>query len=276
MKLLVGITLLSREYKANKGVLAKSISNISNDCKLLNVPVDFVFVEQSEDVFSERSDEYLYDNMQIVKTNYCSISNARNILIDHAKSNFYDYIIFHDVSIFFPKHSVKFLLENVVHGITPKLKVFFGDVEGDVGGSKDKSRRIIPFYDPYIWSYLIKVKDIHSIFDLDLGPGVDTKYKSGEDVLFLYQYFSAIGSFDVIESGSKKVYHPKRLDDYSKHLLYSKGQGALYRRVFKMRVEPYVYLCIFIFFLNAIRRVVLLKKNSIKILLNRVNGFFYE
>lgn len=276
MKLLVGVTLLSKEYVNNKYKLFESLGNINNDCGFIGVDVDFLFVEQSIDTFSNLSFEFPLENAEFIKTNFCSTSNSRNTIIKHAKNNDYDYIVFHDVSILFSKGSILYLLNNTSNNYTPKLKVVFDNSEYINSSGGNKLRKVTPFYDPYIWSYLFNVKGIKNYFDLNLGPGPDNKYKSGEDVLFLYLYFSNINSFFVYESQAKIVSHPKRDKDFSKHLIYAEGQGHLYRKVLRMKLESKIHLCIFMFFLNALRRVFLFKKNSVNILIHRTKGFFYE
>ncbi|WP_318480491.1 hypothetical protein [Photobacterium leiognathi] len=215
-------------------------------------------------------------NVHVRHESYLGVSNARNLCIKKALEIGAEYILFHDASICWTEDAANFIFR--YKDVMPKVNVSFSDGIKkydclDLIGSK---RKVNPIYDTYVWSYLFKLDDISGLkFNLDFGPGQNTNFKSGEDVLFLFDVFSIRQSYNVFESEKKiMIYHPPRDSDFSKHLLYAKGQGKMFRILLARFLSFSIVKDIILFFGNAIFRCLLLKKNSLKILLQRVSGFF--
>lgn len=226
----------------------------------------------------QRKIELAFKNMHIFYMQERGISLARNRGVEEACTLNSRWIIFHDASICWTEEAVGFLFKNRFSKISPKVKLKFQlieekpstDVQGEI-------RKINPVYDTYVGSVLFEVQSIAKIrFNIFHGPGQNTIYKSGEDVLFFFDYFSMMKNFCVYESKTAYIYHPPREKDFSKHKIYAKGQG----RVFKILLKEYFSIrllmdCI-LFFGNALVRCIFFRKNSFYILKERCVGFFCE
>ncbi|EKO3891875.1 hypothetical protein P0F32_003028 [Vibrio metschnikovii] len=273
MKLLIVVTLLYSDYLKYGGQLNDSViyfkSVFGGEC-------DFLFVVQFDNyeeigLFKPIEGSFYY------LAKYCNLSRARNYGIKYAQGNKYSHIIFHDCSLSYNFSAINFLKDNANNGLTLKLGLVFDDFNFselstfDSSGSIDKVNVI---YDTCVGTYLFSVKDINCFFDEKIGPGKETKYKSGEDVLFLTEYFSRTSGILVYYSNFGKVYHPKRPLDNSKELLYAKGQGRLYRYLLLNRFSLRLLFDFSLFVGNAFYKVVALRKNSISILINRFKGLF--
>lgn len=288
MSLLVVIPVLYREWLHYRESLLLSVSNIYGEFD----DVVFYFVFQDKTVSElDVCDSRLLQKYpcEIIFSDILNVSAARNMGIQRAKCLGLKFILFHDCSVMYPKSSLRFLKLNsgsLESHYIAQLKVVFDDyrVIYDLGGddgieiletSSFILSKVNPIRDCYLWSYLFLVDKIESTFDEGIGPGESTTYKSGEDVLFLFDYF-AMGEILYSKVAlSAIVLHPPRPSDYSKHLLYAKGQGRLFRLLlcsYPKDVTVWKYFALF--WGNALFRVFLLKKNSCSILIHRVLGFF--
>ncbi|WP_445153177.1 hypothetical protein [Aeromonas hydrophila] len=272
--LLVGVCLTKTDWLAHKKTLIPSFQHIV-DAWGGNVLV-FVVLQGSEDVKISSSD--LPDYLLLFEINFMGVSNARNLCLERAKEIGAEFILFHDASIFWPKSSADFIASN--RSANPKVKVRFSDCYIEDGQYlrprlHGHQKKVNPIYDTYIWSYLIKLSDVHGIkFNEAFGPGQKTLFKSGEDVLFLFDYLYKIKSRYVLEADGCYVFHPKRALTYDKHLTYASGQGKIFRVL--LAKYPSLLLCrdLILFFGNAIIRCLLCKPNSYRILKYRFIGFF--
>ncbi|HIF9331026.1 TPA: hypothetical protein ACX6RL_003339 [Photobacterium damselae] len=270
--LFVGVCATSDDFFKYKNSLVKSFSSLNNafngDCFFYLV----IQGEKSEEVnfTSEEIDYYVeYES-------FLGVSNARNLCIKKAVDIDAKYILFHDASICWTNDAADYIY--IYKNKTPKVNISFSNDIKEFYNFilNGRKRKVNPIYDAYIWSYLFKLEDVSNLkFDLNFGPGQSTYYKSGEDVLFLFDVFNRRKSYDVYESNKKVIiYHPPRDTNLSKHLIYAKGQGKIFQILLSRYFSLFILKDIILFFGNAIFRCLLLKKNSFKILLQRVSGFF--
>lgn len=273
IELLVGVCVTQNDWYLYRKTLEESFHNISYywDSKCLV----YIVIQGKDD--SDTPEGLISDrrNVLFYATEEMGVSKARNKCIEKAVELDAKYIIFHDASIYWPMESVKFLFENKDLSIPVKVTPqFFLTAEEQQNKEEKKERGVNPIYDTYIWSYLLHVAKLNSLrFDEMIGPGNYTIYKSGEDVLFLFDYFYTAQSFTVLECSTRFVYHPPRPESYEKHLIYAAGQGRLFR-VLLNRYPSYALIRdLILFFGNAFVRCFLLKPNAMKILLLRLSGF---
>ncbi|EKO3674148.1 hypothetical protein M3923_002838 [Vibrio metschnikovii] len=270
--LLVGICLTKKDWLQYKDNLIISCQNISQAWD--NKVIFFVVLQGNKNEIISQTD--LPDSFFLYETEAMGVSLARNKCIEEAVSKDIKYILFHDASIFWPLESAQYISLN--RELHPKVKVSFSDFtfHHSYSNSNGGIKRIVnPIYDTYVWSYLLKVADIESVrFSEKFGPGGCTRYKSGEDVIFLFDYCNKIKSREVFEAQFLCVYHPPRSKKFDKHLIYAKGQGKVYQILLGRYPSFVLYRDLLLFFGNAIFRCLLLRPNSFNILKNRINGFF--
>lgn len=280
MKILCIIPCLANEpYKYKESLLA-STGRLS---KCFGSDIHFVAIIQpntnaSSDLTENVEASFFkqFNNFSVVNLTYRSVSKARNIGIDFAEKHQFTHIYFHDVSIELTESTCAILKSDGMH---PSLAFsfqakFVGANTTDQLKKLSKPSKALPLYKPYVWTYIIPLKLIADLrFNEDFGPGDGTNYKSGEDLLFLYEILIKT-DFSVIENNSAIAFHPPREKNYTKHLNYAKGQGLTLRLLINKhkRISDLIYC--FLFFGNAIFRCLFLKQNSIKILKNRASGFF--
>lgn len=275
IELLIGVAITAKEWAIYKLKLIESFSNLravfGDGCIAYVVIQDESYIEN---IFSQTEIEWIY----IGEIKKLGVSNARNLCIEKSIELKSDFLLFHDATIYWPLNAARFIFKHRSAFETPKVNVIFNNprsinIEKN-GNDKGIILKADPMYNPYVWSYLLRVKNINAIrFDTNYGPGANTRYKSGEDVIFLFDYFS--DNRDIVIPSDKHVtiYHPPRPADFSKHLLYAYGQGALFRDLCKKHLSFKLIVDCVLFFGNAIFRCILLKKNSFSILLNRLKGF---
>lgn len=272
--LFVGVCVTKNDWLSYQESLKSSFEHIAQawDYQVL------IFLVVQGDKKSKASYGDLPDYVIFFETEFMGISRARNICIEKANFVGAEFILFHDASIYWPIESVDFIACNRHH--FPKVKVSFSDYDTTNLSFKKTLinghlKKINPIYDTYIWSYLFKVSDIGLIrFDESFGPGQSTRFKSGEDVLFLFEYLSKKNCIRVFEASRAYVYHPARSASYDKHLTYAKGQGKMFRVLLKLHPSLLLYRDFFLFLGNAVVRCLLGKPNSSRILRQRLIGFF--
>lgn len=272
--LLVGVCLTKTDWLAHKKTLIPSFQHIV-DAWRDNVLV-FVVLQGNKGLNISSSD--LPDYICLFEIDFMGVSNARNVCLDRARVIGAEFILFHDASIFWPKNSAEFIASN--RYASPKVKVRFSDysIERDLPKSEclyGDLKKVNPIYDTYVWSYLLKVSDVSGIkFNEAFGPGQSTHFKSGEDVLFLFEYLHKVNTRNVLEADDCYVFHPKRASSYDKHLTYASGQGKIFRLLLT-KYPSFLLFRDFIFFIgNAIMRCLLFKPNAFQILKHRFIGFF--
>ena len=273
-KVAIAFCSLYNDWVLHKENIIESFFNINNsfhgECFFILCIQDF-----GNNIIDSNFGLLNYNVIYLAET---GISVARNRCIDEANRINCKWIVFHDATIYWPAHSARFLYQQRLSNVTPKLKLRFSEISDCENYNYESSvKSINPIYDTYIGSMLLNLDIIDSLRFNELhGPGIKTIYKSGEDVLFSYDYFSQKGSFKVCEANELEIYHPPRLNDYEKHKIYARGQG----RVFRILLSKYFSLRLvfdsILFFGNAIFRCVLFKKNSFTILSERIVGFFDE
>lgn len=271
--LFVGVCLTKTDWLAHKKALTVSILHIV-DAWGGNALV-FVVLQGNKDL--KISSAELPDYLHFFETDFMGVSNARNLCLEQAKEFDAEFILFHDASIFWPKKSAEFISSN--RHTYPKVKVSFSDsVIENYSEKKElhgKRKKVNPIYDAYIWSYLFKVSDVDGVFfNEGFGPGQNTRFKSGEDILFLFDYLQKIKSCYVFEADGCYVFHPKRSLSYDKHLTYASGQGKIFRVLLAKYPSLLLYRDFVLFFGNALMRCLLCKPNAFSIFKQRLIGFF--
>lgn len=272
--LFVGLCATFSDFHKYKNQLTESFFNLDH---AFNGNCFFYLVIQG-DQFDLIDSDFGNINIEVKYESFLGISNARNLCIEKATDLKLQFVLFHDASIYWTKIAAEFIFKN--RDLTPKVNIYFSDNIKEVYNSdynmNGEGRKVNPIYDAYIWSYLFKLEDVSKLkFNLNFGPGQRTHYKSGEDVLFLFDVFDRRKSYNIYESDKKiTIYHPPREKNLSKHLLYAKGQGKIFQILLTRYLSFFILKDIILFFGNAIFRCLLLKKNSFKILLQRVSGFF--
>ncbi|BBU98261.1 hypothetical protein KYI78_12040 [Providencia rettgeri] len=271
-ELFIGVCCTQADFIKNKNRIKKSIDNLA--CAFnYNCNVLIVIQNKSFSTISLRAEKY---HIEVQYENELNVSNARNICIEKALHYNSKYTLFHDASIYWSKNAANFI--NFNKGNTPKVNVIFNNNLDniDLNYLNSSIKKINPIYEPFVWSYLFNTKDISELhFDTNFGPGENTRYKSGEDVIFLFDFFERKKNNQiVVPNENVYVYHPPRESDYSKHLLYAEGQGKMFRVLIKKHPSIRIYLDLCLFFGNGIYRLLLCRKNSHKILYKRLNGFW--
>lgn len=273
IELLVGVCVTRRDWHLYRKTLEESFYNIfyywGNKCLV------YIVVQGKDDSLLLEGLSSDKSNVLFYETEEMGVSKARNNCIEKAIGLDVNYIVFHDASIRWPIESVKFLFENKDVLIPVKVRPHFSLTNIELQDKEErKERDVNPIYDTYIWSYLLHVANLKGLrFDEEIGPGNNTTYKSGEDVLFLFDYFSIAQSFTVLECSTRFVYHPPRPENYEKHLIYAAGQGRLFRVLLNRYPSYGLIRDIILFFGNALVRCFLWKPKSMKILLLRLSGF---
>lgn len=206
------------------------------------------------------------------------ISYARNKCIEEANKFNCKWIIFHDATIFWPQEAVEFIFKHRLSLEPPKIKLRFSDgIAKQPQLFEYTKRKINPIYDTYVGSILYDLQCIGTLkFNENHGPGNNTTYKSGEDVLFSFDYFTSMKNFEVLESNHLAIYHPPRPTNFEKHRLYARGQGRVFRLLLSKHISFRLVVDSLLFIGNAITRCILFKKNSFSILRDRLAGFFDE
>ncbi|ENO8808613.1 hypothetical protein ACCE85_000559 [Photobacterium damselae] len=265
----IGVCLTYDDYVKNKEVLLKSLNNLK---KVFNEKCYIYIVIQSNcdiSLFESGIDYLVIREM--------NVSNARNLCIEKSSKEGFKYLLFHDATIFWTVNAALFIKEKINQDVLLKVKLKFTDITYNNDKSKftvdGTYKKINPMYNTYVGMYLFEVEKIKNIkFSTEHGPGSNTKYKSGEDVLFLYDYMNLNGDIIVYESNQHFIEHPKRDSDYSKHLYYAYGQGRVFRVLLKSKNNYHIYLDLMFFLGNACVRCFMFKKNSLNILKLRIKG----
>lgn len=213
--------------------------------------------------------------------NIFSASFARNLGIAYARSIGASHIMFHDssigVSVEFAKFAEICVVDDFVVGVG-KIKWTDPALQKAGAIASVSVTQMLPsaLKNPYVYTYVFRVNDLGSIgFCERLGPGTNTLFNAGEDVVFLTQLFSFLGKEKLIMHGLDAfVFHPPRPLDGAKHLAYAYAQGALLRWLIKPEnLSWQVIFYFFMFFGNALVRALFFQKTWPKILVLRLRGF---
>lgn len=273
--LFVGVSITKEDWSLYNENLIASLLNIYN---AFNGDCTAFIVLQDKSLHETISVHETYSWIYIQTTNVMGVSNARNLCIETSIKLNSHYLLFHDATIYWPLSTASFMYTYKSSGITPRVSVKFCELTALTSDELSYKNTVLiktnPMYNTYVGSYLLEVGKIGQLrFDVNFGPGESTKFKSGEDVLFLFKYFRTDNHVIAPNDSSLAVYHPPRPKDYSKHLLYAYGQGALFRELFRSDFNFQLLLDFILFFGNASLRCLILRKNAFKIFWNRLKGF---
>lgn len=270
----VGLCSLYSDWVKHKENIIESLLNIQEgfegDCR---------FILAIQDAGDERLDVPAgLNNVDVHYLSVSGISLARNKCISEARKHNSRWIIFYDATIFWPKKSASFIYQNRNLEYPPKVKLRFGNAKSDLSTTNSYyKKKLNPIYDTYVGAILFEMTFLSDLFfNENHGPGEESHYKSGEDVLFCFDYFSRKKSFFVYESTDLYVFHPPRPESFEKHRLYARGQGRIFRLLLSKYLSARLVMDCVLFFGNAVFRCLLLRKNSLTILRDRLAGFFDE
>ncbi|AUY77095.1 hypothetical protein [Escherichia coli] len=278
VELFIGVCVTYDDFNKYKLQLLSSLKNLYNsfagDCSVY-------IVIQSERCSFDYRYSYPTDWIEFYETDYFGISNARNLCIEACLRKNAKFIIFHDASIYWTKSAAEFIHRFRNNIETPRINLLFDKnyhMQHEFNHPLDiqniRIEKCNPIYNSYVGGFLFRVSKIKELrFHLGFGPGKYTKCKSGEDVLFLFEYFERQNITLYPINRKIAVIHPPRPSDYSKHLLYAYGQGALFRFLVHKYKRMSLFYDLILFFGNALVRCLLFKKKSFQILYNRLKGF---
>lgn len=274
--ILVSISCTENYFFKYSHRLSMSMDNIKS---VLNDKVFFLMVLQAKhkpDLSQSFLREYEANSFLLKKVNYLSVSKSRNEGYEYALNNDFSQIIFHDVSLIYTKSYISWVAKQ------PKGHLVAGNwlftVKDDKYTGVAAVSKVISFNcfaDTFVCSYVFPVSNVFPKFDERFGPGEFSIFTSGEDFLFLREYFVTFPEqkcFKRFIGGA--ILHPPRPSDYSKHLSYAFGQGKIHQVFLLQERSIYSLWRCLLFFGNAFFRIVLLKKNSFEILKLRIKGFF--
>jgi len=224
-------------------------------------------------------------------SNIKSTSHARNLGIDYIsrEKDRIDHVIFLDSDSFIDKRTWQYVF-NIFHGQNRsihEINVFWRD-ENSESLIQNKKKNIIAkkkwqsrMFRTYLWCLIIPTEFVitHKIkFNEKIGPGEKTRFKSGEDTLFLLNLFQKSDIHNVEVHSDLFVHHPARPIDNSKKLTYALGQGNLFRSLFAQN-KNWLFLIYLIFWFtlfvgNTLYMLISRKPNSLAIAKLRVKGLF--
>lgn len=273
--LLVAITCTENDYEKNYARIRRSVRNFT---VTFDKDVFFLLVYQTKQ--GRVSKEGVFDgvassNFEIFAVDYLSVSRARNESIAFAKHRNCDFIIFHDSSLVYTSQYVSWMQERLTKNQLISTKYKFTDDLTDVDSKMDE--RLVQFddfADIFVCSYVFPMSATFPLFDLRFGPGEASTYESGEDFLFLREFFKSnrhLKRFLRFEGNG--ILHPPRPKNLIKHLAYAEGQGKIHQIYLCEEKSLYAMWRCALFFGNALFRVVLFRKNAIRILGLRIKGF---
>jgi hypothetical protein len=276
--LLVAITLIDSDWVAFQRSIIPSIGNFE---KYFGDDVFFYFVLQTKGDVQIDVEKLGVDPSQ-VDVSYVahfSVSAARNRAIDFGIAKGFDSIIFHDASILYAPKGCAFFHDNYLAGLARCRSSFSESISRDQDCETSYCARVVRvggIHTAYVWTYCFPLRTVCVRFDERFGPGESTRFKCGEDVLFIRAYLKANKIDKVLEMSDVGVLHPPRPSDFSKHLAYAFGQGKLHRTILLDDRSPAALLDVVAFFGNALLRVILLRRNARQILKFRIAGFLHK
>lgn len=225
-------------------------------------------------------------NIKFIFIEYFSVSLARNIGIENSK--FLDgtlYLL--DCDALPTINTLDFFYDIFIRGYkiaAVKLKWGVPNIHpiNNISLSYKCKGKIFSIFNSFLSCYMLDLDLINKNrikFNENLGPGLNSKYKSGEDLIFLQDYLLHINT-DIPFSQYDFVFHPKRDSLNTKQLIYSEGQIAVAKYLFnnhygyKIKFSSLFYL--FLLFLNSFKKIIFFENNSLKLLINRFRYLFGE
>jgi glycosyltransferase involved in cell wall biosynthesis len=273
--LLVQVSVTENDFSTYKASLLISLQNI---LKLVQFKVKILMVYQSKNSEEAIDEFFLSPEVILHRTTLFGVSAARNTGLKYARSEGYDYIIFHDASL---SYSEKFVdLINLT--ISQNMEITKGKMQWVAEADTNRpatlhlsKKKTNPIFDPYIGTYVFRVSALTNMaFNEKMGPGESTLMIAGEDLLFLYQLFEGRIPFIVDYSEQAIVEHPTRPSDNSKQLAYAESQGVLLRwLLMENRFNLTICIYFFAFFGNSIFGVLAGRTAATKVFSDRVKGF---
>lgn len=279
------LAVIAPTVEADLAVFFDNLKKLES--QLISANIDFIFVV----IFQTRNASLpsLFDGVtssfcNVLHSTVLNVSHARNLGLEFIeKSLFEGRVLFLDSSIFFD-HTV---WEAYNSHQTSSLRLWFVGVcwknynsmsnfsNNTVSLKKMDTTEV--FYGAYVWSAFFSTNLLKELrFDERFGVGEDAVFQGGEDVLFIIDAF--------LKNKSKAdlapycyVFHPPRALDFSKHLKYARGTGAMFGCLLSSH-KPRRYRALFFVFFglsigNSILRCVLFKKHSIQILKLKITGY---
>ena len=292
MKLSVIIPCLDYEFSSYVETLKYSVRTILNECRDFEIHVILMLQSSTSDFsandceltdFSNKLKEDL-TSISVVHLQKCSVSLARNIGIDLSIENGCSHVYFHDISIVVSKEFAGNFprMNNVIDYAcsgSPKFSSFtlplMPSNSSNINNYEPNFLKSIsyPAFNPYVWTYIFPINMISDIrFCENIGPGSDTKIKSGEDYIFLSDVLRKSRFYSLRSKNKSFVYHPLRKKFGEKSLIYAKGQGFSAKAVFMKYKRPSDLLYIFLFIINSFFKIILMKQNSVRIFKDRIRG----
>lgn len=279
------LAVVAPTIEADLSIFNKNLRRL--ECQLKSANIDFLFVVifQSKNTGMRAHVNDIYGSFcKVLHSDVLNVSHARNLGIEYIEElDFQGRVLFFDSTISFDKS----VWEVFKSPQTTFLPLWFTHVNwtsikttSRIKCSQEASVKMTiadVFYRAYVWSAFFSVNLLKGLrFDERFGVGPDAIYQGGEDVLFIVNAFLKNGS-EACSFPCCDVYHPPRPLNFSKHLKYARGTGAMFGCLIRS-CESSRYRVLFIVFLmlsvcNALLRCLLLRKYSFLILKLRIFGF---
>ena len=275
------IPVLEEELESFKENLYR-LKNCLNQAQIKKYQI-CVIVQTTNQILLEASNNVIYK-----KVPYRSVSHARNIGLD-TLSHECEYMYFLDQDAL---PTVSFLQQAKIN-MDNKLDVWSGKIFWTSDScdhclhEDSKSILLNSFFVPFtsfLGCYFFKSNLIvgHDIrFNENLGPAEDTYLKTGEDILFICEFFSKHQIFYYLSCPNLKVFHPKRPADNSKTLMYLDGQAAAAKHCitcqdlnFRIRLASLLYYCLFI--INGFKKFIFNETEGFLIFRKRIYTIFHK
>lgn len=276
MSLLLVIPCVSSELNSYKDSIVSSTSNFSKYKSQVSVYIIVQWEQNSNESEDFSELKKLGFNVIVSNVYWKSVSKARNEALKYAKNNKFDFVIFHDASVYYPVETCDYFFSCMCRKKSVKIKEAFSlNFHSRNNAVTYRNIKFNPIYHCYLWAWMFKVEDINCYFNESIGPGENTLYKSGEDVEFLFDNYYHLYGKRVREAKNRFVLHPPREIGFKKHLTYASGQGHLFKSLIsRYPLNFRIWLDMLLFIGNSFFRVVLLKENSLLILKERLRGLF--
>lgn len=274
MKLLVGITCTDKDFKVNHSRLRLSVENFLD---VFSNNVQFLLFLQTNDRIDSFVDKFVEDyksSLVVVKSDIFSVSHARNVIIDYAVTGGFDNFIFHDSSVIFVKQYLQWVAERGGRNLIYTDFSYTNEVSVTECVPEKRVVHFSPFKHSYVCGYIFPVTADLGLFNLDFGPGYNTRYKCGEDFLFLWDFFEhRADSKSIIYYKGIGLVHPPRPTDYSKQATYAFGQGKIHKIFLLKEKSLYAFWRCLLFFGNALLKSLSLRPGWFVIFKDRIRGF---
>lgn len=271
-----------------EGDLTVFFDNMKNlESQLIFANIDFIFIVifQTKNVsLSSQFDGLTGPSFYVIHSTVLNVSHARNLGLEFIeKFNFKGRVLFLDSTICFDKtvwdvfKSQQLFCMNLWF-----CRIIWAGFESVLSKSNEvifpeKMTVTDVFYGSYVWSAFFSANLLRGLrFDERFGVGMDAIFQGGEDVLFITDVFLKNNSEAYFLPGCR-VYHPPRPLNFSKHLKYARGSGAMFGSVIYSRKPGRYRLLFCIYFLlsicNSLLRCIFFRKYATQILRLRISGF---